>query len=163
MGTKGLVLGILELIIAALSLSLFSLSISLQSHLTLFVKAFTGTFDFLTVLAANFVNLLAMLLLQSNLLVLLLIAEEFVLEEAYLRVDVTRLLKQLVVYLSDTLSFLHELLSVSGFQRRQVGPVQVFLLFLVLFHLSFHIIFLYVHGFLTVAVLFVPLAINHLT
>lgn len=115
MGTKGLVLGIFELIVAALSLSLFSLSISLQSHLTLFVKAFTGTFDFLTVLAANFVNLLAMLLLQSNLLVLLLIAEEFVLEEAYLRVDVTRLLKQLVVYLSDTLSFLHELLSVSGF------------------------------------------------
>ena len=62
-----------------------------------------------------FLEALYQLLLQSNLLVLLLIAEEFVLEEAYLRVDVTRLLKQLVVYLSDTLSFLHELLSVSGF------------------------------------------------
>ena len=73
------------------TLGKFSLSISFQSHLGLFLKAFPRSFDFFSVLAADFFDLAAMLGLQIKLLGLFLVTEEIILKQFNLLIYISRL------------------------------------------------------------------------
>ena len=96
-------------------LSDFSLPVSLKPDLCLFLYAFPSSLDLLLILAADLVNLLAMLGLLTNFFVLNLIAEEILLEQSHLLVNVARLFQQLNVSLSHSFLFDSQFLLVTVF------------------------------------------------
>ena len=89
---QSFVFGVLKLVISPALSCDFSLPVSLKFDLCLFLDPFPRSLDLFLILAADLVNLLAMLGLLANFLVLNLVAEEILLEKTHLLVNVTRLL-----------------------------------------------------------------------
>lgn len=125
---QSLVLGVFELVISAALLRNLSLPVSLKPDLSLFLNAFPSTLDLLLILAANLVDPLAMLGLLTDFLVLNLVAEEILLEQSHLLVNVARLLEQLNIGLGHSFLLNRQFLLVTVFEELDLAVVKILLL-----------------------------------
>ena len=125
---QSFVFGVLELVISPALLCNFSLPVSFKPDLRLFLNAFPRSLDLLLILAADLVNLLAMLGLLTDFFVLYLVAKEILLEKTHLLVNVAGLLKQLNVGLSHSFLFDGQFLLVTVFEEFDLAVVEIFLL-----------------------------------